>query len=97
MASRESKNLVSVGLVMMPHWLRVAASRVGWARRERLRPPRRRMAASPQAWAAGQPEDIANLDASDAHAHESADLEQLETNRAAGCFGKMRRKAQSST
>ena len=38
MASREAKNLVSVGLVMLPHWLRVAASRVSWARRERLRP-----------------------------------------------------------
>jgi hypothetical protein len=55
------------------------------------------MAASPQAWVAGQPEGIANFDAADAHAHESAHLEQLETNRAAGCFGKIRRKAQSST
>ena len=46
----------------------------------------------------GEPPDLGcgtarrhrNFDAADAHAHESADLEQLETNGAAGGFGELR-------
>src|SRR6266705_1215698 len=101
-AGQRRRNVVSVGLVMMPRGLRVAASRVRWARRGHL--PRRQ-----DGWqrAPGLGCRTArghrDFDAANAYAHESADLEQLETNGAAGCFGKMcvmqpdARKAQSST
>src|SRR5437660_10754881 len=48
-----------------------------------------RVAASPPGLRCGTARGHRDFDAANAYAHESADLEQLETNGAAGCFGKM--------
>src|SRR5437667_12306524 len=87
-AGQRRRNVVSVGLVMMPRGLRVAASRVRW-RGAGICRGGKTAGSEPPGLGCRTARGHRDFDAANAYAHESADLEQLETNGAAGCFGKM--------
>src|SRR5712692_4477834 len=71
---------------------------MGYASRRRVSDGRGASVCCRDETGGGEPPDLScgtarghrDFDATDAYAHESADLEQLEANGAAGCFGKLR-------